>query len=808
MTAKKIFALWLFLAVLTLCFVSCERVDPSPDDPNDTAVCGHVYSEWETVVPATCTEMGRMKGVCTLCGREETIITPTSSHDFEVLPFVAPSCTEEGRTSGVVCRNCGLVEAEQLILPATGHTEVMDPGKAPTCAADGFTDGKHCTGCGEITVPQTPVPAAGHSEITDLGKEATCTEDGLTEGKHCSRCGEITVSQTVIPAKGHTEEALSRVEPTCTAHGLTEGVRCSACEKTLSGREDIPAKGHTVVVDPRVEPTCTEDGLSEGQHCSVCHHVLYEQVVRPATGHTEVTDGGKDPTCTEDGLTEGKHCSVCGTVTVLQTSVPATGHTEVILDRVEPTCTEQGWTAGSICSTCGETLSKRTPVAALGHITVIDPAKEPTCTEDGLTEGKHCRECGDTIVEQILLPAPGHRTVVLPSVPATCTEDGLTDGSACDRCGEVFAERTVVKALGHDYDEGGACVRCDAAVTAEGLVFESLGDGKCRLVGIGTCTDAHIVIPRVSPEGDVVVAVDRNAFYDAVGLSSVAIPNTVTDADALCSRLSLDVEIYFIGTRAEWYAVGHMEGFTEEIVTRYIHCSDGDVFMCGAEVEDMGFAFTSNGDGTCYVSGVGTATRGVIPRYSPAGDLVTAIGEGALAESIFYLIGLPDSVTRIEARAFYQADFAYAVLPDTVTYIGDYAFYQLTGPGILWTGGEQISRMTGLTYLGKYALALCPHTGGISLTLPEGVTAVEDGLVSGGYWCAVTLTLPKSVTYIGADIFTGWSSTASITYRGTVEEWRAIEKHGGWNNRMPPITVTCTDGEVVTEDRYISIDGT
>jgi hypothetical protein len=169
---------------------------------------------------------------------------------------------------------------------------------------------------------------------------------------------------------------------------------------------------------------------------------------------------------------------------------------------------------------------------------------------------------------------------------------------------------------------------------------------------------------------------------------------------------------------------------------------------------------------------------------------------------------IPDSVTRIEARAFYQADFACAVLPDTVTYIGDYAFYQLTGPGILWTVGEQISRMTGLTYLGKYALALSPHTGSVSLTLPEGVTAVEDGLVSGGYWCTVTLTLPKSVTYIGADIFTGWSSTASITYQGTVEEWRAIEKHGGWNNRMPPITVTCTDGEVVTEDRYISIDGT
>jgi hypothetical protein len=114
--------------------------------------------------------------------------------------------------------------------------------------------------------------------------------------------------------------------------------------------------------------------------------------------------------------------------------------------------------------------------------------------------------------------------------------------------------------------------------------------------------------------------------------------------------------------------------------------------------------------------------------------------------------------------------------------------------------------MTGLTYLGKYALALCPHTGGVSLTLPEGVTAVEDGLVSGGYWCTVTLTLPKSVTYIGAGIFAGWRTTATVTYHGTVAEWRALEKHADWNSEMYPITVTCTDGQVVTEDRHTRLD--
>ncbi|MBO5512071.1 MAG: leucine-rich repeat domain-containing protein [Clostridia bacterium] len=799
MTFKKIFVLWSLLAIWTLCFVSCDQTTPPP---TDSEACAHVFSEWDTAVPPTCTQMGLLKRVCTLCGAEETAPTLSTSHDYEIKPAIAPTCTEAGATTGIVCRACGLVAEEQLTLPATGHTEIIDPGKAPTCTAEGLSDGKHCTKCGEVTVAQTPVPAMGHAEITDLGKEATCTAEGLTEGKHCSRCGEITAAQTIIPAKGHTEETISSVEPTCTAQGFTEGIRCSACGKTLSGCETVPAKGHTVVIDPRVEPTCTEDGLSEGQHCSVCGHILYRQVVRPATGHTETVTAGKPATCTEEGLTEGKHCAKCGEITVPQTIIPAKGHTEVIIPRVEPTCTEQGMTERVTCSVCGATLSGGTPLAALGHAAVTDPGVAPTCTEEGLSEGKHCSDCGEILTAQKPLAALGHHAVAIPMKPATCTEGGLTEGSLCDRCDRILTAQVPTAPLGHDYNESGLCTRCDSSLASVGLEFDPAPDGTCYVSGIGSCTDTHIRVPRVSPDGATVVGIYSEAFYGAKGLTAVTVPNTVTSLGSLLSYLDASVEVYFQGSRTEWLAITAHEEYTYDVKTRYVHCADGDVFMCNSSAEDPRFAFTSNGDGTCYVSGIGTATRGVIPRYSPAGDLVTAIGEGALKGMDCMVVGIPDSVTRIEANAFQNAGFETISIADSVTYIGDRAFYQLSYSWATQEVCDAIGRLTNLTYLGKYALAVSSGEGGLSLVLPEGVTTVEDGLLSGGYYCDRTLTIPKSVTYIGKSIFAGWRTNATITYGGTVTEWRALEKHADWNSEMYPITITCTDGQVVTEDRH------
>ncbi len=60
-----------------------------------------------------------------------------------------------------------------------------------------------------------------------------------------------------------------------------------------------------------------------------------------------------------------------------------------------------------------------------------------------------------------------------------------------------------------------------------GLLFESMGAGVCRLSDIGSCTDAFVVIPDSAPNGDRVVEVAPKAFYGCDGISAIQIPSTV-----------------------------------------------------------------------------------------------------------------------------------------------------------------------------------------------------------------------------------------------------------------------------------------
>ena len=66
-----------------------------------------------------------------------------------------------------------------------------------------------------------------------------------------------------------------------------------------------------------------------------------------------------------------------------------------------------------------------------------------------------------------------------------------------------------------------------------GLRFESLGDGTCALVDVGSCTDACVVIPVYAPNGERVVEIASRAFFGCSTLTALQIPASVTKIGAL-----------------------------------------------------------------------------------------------------------------------------------------------------------------------------------------------------------------------------------------------------------------------------------
>ena len=68
--------------------------------------------------------------------------------------------------------------------------------------------------------------------------------------------------------------------------------------------------------------------------------------------------------------------------------------------------------------------------------------------------------------------------------------------------------------------------------------------------------------------------------------------------------------------------------FVTLVLCFFVLCS------CGNDGSATALQFTSNGDGTCYVSGIGDCTLEeiIIPQVSPKGDRVTAIGDNAFFE--------------------------------------------------------------------------------------------------------------------------------------------------------------------------------
>ena len=410
----------------------CSKCGVEKKEYHDDEFSAHDYVA--TVTEPTCLKGGYTTHTCSVCGdtyKDE--LTAFLGHSMVEVGEKAPTCTEAGRTAGVQCSRCGVVESGMVEIPALGHSYgEWTVTTAPTCTEKG-EEVRNCSRCdaSETRV----VDALGHDVVHHDGKAATCTEKGWAEYDTCNRCDYTTYKE--IPATGHNYIA-KVFAPTCTVKGYTT-YTCSDCGDSYID-DYVDSLGHDRIHHAAKAATCTEIGWEEYDTCSRCDYTTYKEI--PATGHHHnavVTE----PTCTEKGYTIHT-CVDCGD-SYVDSYTDALGHDVVHHDGKVATCTEKGWAEYDTCNRCDYTTYKEIP--ATGHNYIVK-VFAPTCTVKGYTTYT-CSDCGDSYIDDYV-DSLGHDRIHHEAKAETCTEIGWAAYDTCNRCDYMTYKE--IPATGHHYD--------------------------------------------------------------------------------------------------------------------------------------------------------------------------------------------------------------------------------------------------------------------------------------------------------------------------------------------------------------------
>ena len=255
------------------------------------------------------------------------------------------------------------------------------------------------------------------------------------------------------------------------------------------------------------------------------------------------------------------------------------------------------------------------------------------------------------------------------------------------------------------------------------------------------------------PTDGSVTSIGNYAFYDCDSLTSVVIPDSVTSignyAFYNCSSLT---DVYYTGSEAEWQVIDidHVyDGnscltnaaryyYSETAPTtegNFWHYVDGVPTVWPeyvAPAYSEGLEYTPNGDGTCYVSGIGTCTDlDIVIPETHDGMTVTGIG----------------------SSAFFGCNSLISVeMPGSVIVLGGAAFRNCINLTLVKIGGRVAS-------IGCSAFQGC--SGLTSVVIPDSVTDIGEGAF---YDCynLTSVVIGDSVMRIDATAFYGCSSLTSV----------------------------------------------